>query len=102
ATSPKLSLYDGTHTSVDAAYQSTSSLCATGGTNRTIGEMPSSSASRTSESGRSRPDPDGPPTTATVSDERSDDCRASSTATARSITSGAFSGWIRPTKVISG
>ena len=35
ATSPKLSLYDGTHTSVEAAYQSTSSSCATGGTNRT-------------------------------------------------------------------
>ena len=37
ATSPKLSLYDGTQTSVDAAYQSTSSSCATGGTNRTEG-----------------------------------------------------------------
>ena len=62
--------------------------------------MPSSSASRTSESGRSRPEPEGPPTTATVSVERSSGCWSSSTATPRSITSGALSGWIRPTKVI--
>ena len=56
---------------------------------------PSSAASWASDSGCSSPEPDGPPTTGTTRRERSSG-PSSSTATARSSTSGAFSGWIRP------
>ena len=51
-----------------------------------------------SDSGWSSPVPDGPPTTGDDQPvERSAGSRSSSAATARSSTSGAFSGWIRPT-----
>ena len=54
---------------------------------------------RPARSGCSRPEPDGPPTTGTTTRERSSGARSSSTATARSRTSGAFSGWIRPANI---
>ncbi|COW87965.1 Uncharacterised protein [Mycobacterium tuberculosis] len=61
-----------------------------GGRNVTRAEMPSSSASRTSPSGEARPLPDGPPATMMRT--------PGNLAAARSTMSGAFSGWMRPTK----
>ena len=96
ATSPNDSLYDGTATAVAAAYQRASSAWDTGGTNRTTSASPSSAARSASACGLSSPVPDGPPTTGTTSRSRRPGSRASSSATARSSTSGALSGWIRP------
>ena len=98
ATSPNDSLYDGTTTTSAARYQSASSACATGGTNRTTSAMPSRAASSCSASGRSRPVPDGPPTTGDDEPlaQRRVALRAAGAA-ARSSTSGALSGWMRPT-----
>ena len=70
----------------------------TGGTNRTWALMPSPSASSCSPRGCARPDPHGPPSTATTSSPAQCGCRASSSAAALTSTSGALSGWIRPTK----
>ena len=61
--------------------------------------MPSSSARAARAVGRSRPLPEGPPTTGTTSRERRPGSRSSRTATARSSTSGALSGWIRPANI---
>ena len=51
-----------------------------------------------SDCGRDRPEPESPPRTATTSRSRSSGRRRSSSAAARRSTSGAFSGWMRPTK----
>jgi hypothetical protein len=61
-----------------------------GGRKVTRAVMPSSPASRTNPSGEARPLPDGPPATTTRT--------PGSFAAARSTISGAFSGWMRPTK----
>ena len=61
--------------------------------------MPSESASCASDSGCSRPEPDGPPTTGTTSRDRSAGSRSSSERTACSSTSGALSGWMRPANI---
>src|SRR4029079_1873011 len=70
ATSPKDSLYDGTATSVAAAYHWASSACETGGTKRTTSVRPSCAARSASACGLSRPDPEGPPTIGTTVRER--------------------------------
>ena len=59
---------------------------------------PSRAASFCSRSGLARPVPLGPPTTGTTRRARSDGSLLQEAATARSRTSGAFSGWMRPTK----
>ena len=95
ATSPNDSLYDGM-TSTDAARnQSRAGPVPTGGTNRTRLAMPSRAASFCSFSGFARPLP-------LAAHHRHDHAATQrgvpvhQQPTARSSTSGAFSGWIRP------
>ena len=79
-----------------ARYQSASSACGHGGSNRTRPATPSSQASPSSRPGAPTSDPLGPPTNTTTSRSASSGARRSSEAAARSTTSGPFSGWIRP------
>ena len=81
-----------------AANHCASSLWATGGTNPPLrrGRAPRRAAPATPGA---RPEPDGPPTTGTTRRLRSSGSRSRSTATARSSTSGALRGWIRPANI---
>ena len=98
ATRPNDSECDGTSTIVAARYQSASSRCEHGGSNRTWPETPSEAASAPSRPGAPTSDPLGPPTKTTTSRSASSGATRSSDAAARSTTSGPFSGWIRPAK----
>ena len=99
ATSPKDSLYDGTHDQRRRGVPVGELGWATGGTNRTTSSMPSAAASWTSDSGCSRPVPEGPPTTGTTEPVAQRRVSLEQRGTARSSTSGAFSGWIRPANI---
>ncbi|CAM5453397.1 hypothetical protein SPURM210S_06586 [Streptomyces purpurascens] len=81
-----------------ARNQSASCSWPTGGRNRTTSAMPRRAASFCRPSGLARPLPLGPPTTGTRMRERSSGRSSRRTATARSSTSGAFRGWMRPAK----
>ena len=98
ATRPKDSEYDGTQTTEAARYHSASPAPAIGLTNRVTSSTSRARASSACASGCSIPLPDGPPMIATTSRSRSDGSCSSIRAAALIRMSGAFKGWIRPTK----
>ena len=79
-------------------HRRTSPAPACGGRKRSTSVSPSAAPSCCSAVGSASPLPDGPPATSTTSRARSAGSRRSSSAAACSSTSGAFSGWMRPTK----
>src|SRR5439155_1612620 len=98
ATRPNDSLWLGTPIRSAAAYRSARASPGCGGRNRTASLTPSVAAASTRAVGRSRPVPLGPPQIATTTFFSSSGSRRRSSARAWISTSGALSGWIRPTK----